>query len=501
MPTARGGLGVAVTSGKIYAMGGQNTNGARNVNEMYDPVTNQWTNKAAMPTARTGFAIATYDGKIYVIGGQVGGSFTGNMEVFDTLANTWETLASMPTPRADLSAHIIDGKIYLIGGKVYTSTDPYYTQTNINQVYDMDSNTWTTNASMPTAVQGYASTVVGSRIYIIGGSKQSIGGIDSSINALQIYDTQTDTWTSGKSLSVTSSYGAAVVTSGVIAPAKIYYVGGYSAGTFSNKTLIYDVSQDSWVDGPNMPTARAYLGLAVVSDVIYAIGGFDGSNWLSSNEEFKPVGYGKISPIITILSPENETYQNVTIDYTINKGVSWAGYSLDGKLNVTISGTPELTGLADGEHSIVIYANDTLGNTGISQTVYFSIDNTAPVITIMSPLSQTYDGADVALTFIVNEQVNEISYSLDGRDAELITGNITLPALPDGTHRVVINATDVLGNTGSSVVVSFTISTFPTFWVATIIASATILLASGYLFIKRIKPNEKVPSVIKSEKE
>ena len=109
----------------------------------------------------------------------------------------------------------------------------------------------------------------------------------------------------------------------------------------------------------------------------------------------------------------------------------------------------------------------------------------------MSPQHQTYDGADVPLTFIINEHIKEISYSLDGRAAELITGNITLPALPDGAHRVEINATDVLGNTGSSVEVSFTISTFPTFWVATIIASATILLASGYLFIKRIKPNEK----------
>lgn len=491
MPTARGGLGVAVTSGKIYAIGGQNANGELNVNEMYDPVTDKWLTKTSMPTARTGFGITTYENKIYVIGGSVGDSFIGNVEVYDTLANSWQTLASMPTPRADLSAHIIDDKIFLIGGKTYSSVSPYYTQTNINQVYDIATNTWSNNASMPTALQGYASTVVGNKIYIIGGSRQSVAGIDSSINSLQIYDTQTDTWTTGKNLNVASSYGAAVATSGNIAPARIYNIGGYSTGAFSGKIQIYDVETNSWTNGPNMPTARAYLGLAVVSDMVYAIGGLDGTNWLSNVEEFKPVGYGKICPQINVISPQNIIYNNITIEYTINKGVSWAGYSLDDNLNVTLTGIPTITGLADGEHHIIIYANDTLGNMGLSQTVYFSIDNTAPVITLISPQAQTYSVADVQLAFIINEQVKEISYSLDGLSNISITGNITLPALPDGNHNVTIYASDELENSGASVEISFTISTFPTFWVATIISSATILLASGYLFLKRIKPSDK----------
>ncbi len=495
MPTARGGLGVAVTSGKIYAIGGQNAIGELSINEVYDPVTDKWTSKTSMPTARTGFAMTTYDNKIYVIGGSVGDSFIGNVEVYDTLANSWQTLASMPTPRADLSAHVINGKIFLIGGKTYSSVSPYYTQTNINQVYDIAANTWSNNASMPTALQGYASTVVGNKIYIIGGSRQSINGIDSSTNALQIYDAQTDTWTTGKTMNAASSYGAAVATSGTIAPAKIYSIGGYSSGAFSGRNHIYDIGQNSWADGPNMPTARAYLGLAVVSDMIYAIGGFDGTNWLSSVEEFRPVGYGKISPQITIVSPESKTYRNITVECTINKGVSWVGYSLDGNPNVTLSGIPEISGLADGDHSIVIYANDTLGNMGVSNTITFTIDNTAPVITLLSPQSQTYSVADVPLTFIINEPVEEISYSLDGQPAISITGNMTLPALPDGNHHIFVNATDTLGNSGSSAEINFTITTFPTFWIATIISSAIILLASGYLFFRRIKPDDKKAKV------
>lgn len=40
MPTARGGLGVAVVNGKIYVIGGLNGNEPVNNNEQYDPVLN-----------------------------------------------------------------------------------------------------------------------------------------------------------------------------------------------------------------------------------------------------------------------------------------------------------------------------------------------------------------------------------------------------------------------------------------------------------------------------
>ncbi len=487
MPTSRGGLGLAVVSGKVYAIGGSSSNGELALNEMYDPATNMWYTKTPMPTARTGFAITTYENKIYVIGGSVGDSFTGNVEVYNPVSNTWQTVASMPTPRADLSANVVNGKIYLIGGKTYSSISPYYNQTNINQVYDIATNTWSTNVSMPTALQGCASIVIDTKIYMIGGTKQSVSGVDSSTNAVQIYDTQTDTWTTGKPLNYPSSYGATVVTSGVMAPTKIYYIGGYSAGTFSDKTQIYDIENNSWSEGPKMSSARAYLGLAIVNDVVYAVGGFDGANWLNSNEEFKPVGYGKIAPTIEIISPENITYKNVKIECKISKAVSWVGYSLDNNLNVTLTGTPEITDIPDGQHVIMVFANDTLGNMGASQPVYFTIDNTAPNITVLMPLEETYSSADVPLTFVLDEPATQLTYSLDGQSSTSITGNITLPALPDGSHSIIVYAVDKLGNSGSSSEVSFVIATFPTFWVATAIASSIIILASGYLFIKRSK--------------
>ena len=81
-------------------------------------------------------------------------------------------------------------------------------------------------------------------------------------------------------------------------------------------------------------------------------------------------------PTISIVSPENKTYtaKDVPLTFTVSKSTPWIGYSLDGQANVTISGNTTLTGLSDGPHSLVVYATDTDGNIGASETIYFSIE-------------------------------------------------------------------------------------------------------------------------------
>ena len=85
-------------------------------------------------------------------------------------------------------------------------------------------------------------------------------------------------------------------------------------------------------------------------------------------------------PTISGLSIENKTYnqQTMPLSFNINENASWAAYNLDNQGNETIQGNTTLTGLSDGSHSIVIYANDTLGNMAKSDTVFFTVN--APTI-------------------------------------------------------------------------------------------------------------------------
>lgn len=83
------------------------------------------------------------------------------------------------------------------------------------------------------------------------------------------------------------------------------------------------------------------------------------------------------SPLtISGLSISNKTYnsQDIPLNFNVDKNTSWAAYNLDNQGNETIQGNMTLTGLSNGSHSIVVYANDTLGNMGKSDTVFFTVN-------------------------------------------------------------------------------------------------------------------------------
>jgi N-acetylneuraminic acid mutarotase len=356
-------LGVAVVNGKIYAIGGNAESGLVGTNEEYDPATDTWTFKTPMPTPRGSFATAVYQNKIYCISGigdideYAGVILSGVNEVYDPVTDTWETKAPMPTPREWVQAKVVNGKMYLIGG-IPNGT--------LNEVYDPATDSWATKAPMPIGAGGYASAVV----------------VDNKIYDLpQIYDSENDTWSVG---TASPSGGAAVVTIGVYALKRIYFVG-------ESETQVYDPENDSWAFGATVPTSRSDFAVAVVNDRLYAIGGitveFAGlsrhvetgemyiTTFYATNEEYTPVGYGTVPPEISVVSPENKNYtsSNVSLAFTLNKPAAWMGYSLDGQENATITGNTTIAGLTNGLHNITVYAKDKFENTGSSETITFTI--------------------------------------------------------------------------------------------------------------------------------
>ena len=285
MLTAKAVIRVAVVDEKIYAIGGSYDSFGV---EEYNPVTNTWTTKTPMSTSRIFFGMAVVENKIYTIGGDSGNWIVGETptninEVYDPLTNTWETKVSMPTKRLGLSASVVDGKIYCIGGR---RGEPTYADVSVTEVYDPSTDTWTTMEPIPTPVSYHASAALDNRIYIIGGA------VGVTLN--QIYDLETDTWSNGASLPIGVDSAAAGATTGVMAPKRIYVIGGKQNLDAVNLNQIYDPETDTWVAGTTMPTARFSLGVAVVNDSLYAIGGREG--WFGSpisaaNEQYIPVGY------------------------------------------------------------------------------------------------------------------------------------------------------------------------------------------------------------------
>lgn len=58
---------------------------------------------------------------------------------------------------------------------------------------------------------------------------------------------------------------------------KLYIVGG-SDGTHSLATTeVFDWDEQTWTPGPVMATPRANVGVAVINNRLYAVGGFSGT--------------------------------------------------------------------------------------------------------------------------------------------------------------------------------------------------------------------------------
>ena len=478
MPTPRSGLGVAVVNGKIYAIGGD---GGSSVTEEYDPITDTWTAKKSMPTGRGRFGVAVYQNKIYIMGGATASGFTAANEVYDPLTDTWEGKTPIPKgSRAELAASVVNGKIYVVGGYFFGA---FLVSSNVLEVYDPETDTWTTKTPMPTAVYSCSSAVVDNKIYVIENSFRSHVG---SLN--QIYDAENDSWSYGRSIPVAVAGATAASTTALFAPKRIYVIGGGVSSNSSNQ--IYTPDNDTWSTGVQLPSARSYLGVAVVSDILYAIGGINSNNEaINVNEQYTPLGYGTVPPFLRVDSPENSAYNvtSIPIVFTATKSIDWSGYSLDSLSNVTVGDATLLTELSDGNHTIIVYANDTLGNMGVSSTVYFSVDTVQPTIMVLSPENKVYDLNEIQLNFTTNEPVSLLNYSLDGENNVTISRNITLAGLTDGTHDLTVYAVDIVGNVGFSEVVSFSVERFPVIMVVALTTATLIVVLTGYLLFKRRK--------------
>lgn len=126
-------------------------------------------------------------------------------------------------------------------------------------------------------------------------------------------------------------------------------------------------------------------GLSGINFVALKMGDFYGDPLTSHGIDFFGIGskvtVGNPPPYIEIISPQNETVyvsEEVNLIFTLTKEVSWIGYSIDGGINRTITGNTTIT-VAEGKHSLIIYANDTTGQMGFSDIIYFAIDKSPPV--------------------------------------------------------------------------------------------------------------------------
>ena len=172
-PSPRSDFGLAVLNGKIYIIGGIDSNSVMlDSVETYDPVTDTWDTTSVHPLnlARAYISCITVDGIIYAIGGWDG---TGQtiVEAYDPVTNEWVLKENLSTGMWYDTGDVPvtkDGKIYSVGG---CNGGPTCTQVNTVNVYNISTGHWSTDEIPPYPYTRSAATTAlfGNVLYAIGG--------------------------------------------------------------------------------------------------------------------------------------------------------------------------------------------------------------------------------------------------------------------------------------------------------------------------------------------
>ena len=273
---------VFVIGGNIQLKRGEFGDISTSTVEMYDPKTDTWEQKSDMPTPRSDVSVSVVDGKIYAIGGskiktiQMPHGFNSEseelatVEMYDPVTDTWTQKADMPTPRKTMTC-VVDRKIYAVGGWLNTNQQP---KLETVVVYDPATDTWTKVQSMNRARCSAAIDVVNGEIYAIGGLgwSQIEGKLDVYLSNVEVFNPKTNQWRERTEMSAPKALHTASVIDG-----KIYVIGGYFTKNEEFKKLstieIYDPATDHWIQKPDMPIGKWGHKTEVIDGQIYIFGG------------------------------------------------------------------------------------------------------------------------------------------------------------------------------------------------------------------------------------
>ncbi len=192
-----------------------------------------------------------------------------------------------------------------------------------------------------------------------------------------------------------------------------------STVTFFDKSI----PDNTWSFLASYTLAKGFAYLSNLSEgrhylTVYGIyehkGSTIGTNWPAVMHDTQTIYFiinNGIPPTIKMLQIQNATYQNsLPLNFSADEPISWMGYSLDEKANVTFTGNTTLNGLAYGSHVLVVYANDTVGNMGTTGTMNFTITKpeTFPTGTLLAVVFAIVTGM-VAAALLLYRRYQQIT--------------------------------------------------------------------------------------------
>ncbi|HSE23218.1 MAG TPA: kelch repeat-containing protein, partial [Pyrinomonadaceae bacterium] len=224
----RGHTATRLADGRVLIAGGENSSGALNETEIYDPASSTFSVSGNMSTARVDHSAALLsDGRVLIAGGRNGAGSTPTTELFDPTTGTFSSGPVMSVARAGHSATFFaDGRLLIVGGDASGSAE----------VFDPSANSFTaldSHLSIPRSMHSTALLNDG-RVVVVGGRDTS----GNDLKSVEIFDTPAASFSTVDD-SLTVARSRAVLR--VLFDGKVQIIGGNNDGSME----IYDPTSES----------------------------------------------------------------------------------------------------------------------------------------------------------------------------------------------------------------------------------------------------------------
>uniref|UniRef100_A0A672TBT2 Kelch-like protein 5 n=1 Tax=Sinocyclocheilus grahami TaxID=75366 RepID=A0A672TBT2_SINGR len=246
-------FGVAVLDNRLYVVGGRDGLKTLNTVECYNPRSKSWSVMPPMSTHRHGLGVAVLEGPMYAVGGHDGWSYLSTVERWDPQARQWSFVASMATPRSTVGVAVLNSKLYAVGGRDGSSC------LKSVECFDPHTNKWSSCAPMSKRRGGVGVATWNGFLYAIGGHDAPASSLASRLSdCVERYDPKTDMWTAVAPMSLSrDAVGVCLLGD------RLYAVGGYDGQVYLNTVEAYDPQTNEWTQVAPLCLGRA--GACVVA--------------------------------------------------------------------------------------------------------------------------------------------------------------------------------------------------------------------------------------------
>jgi N-acetylneuraminic acid mutarotase len=274
-------VGYDTSTGNVYSAGGYNGSGDVADAYVYSGSTQAWSAITPLPQALEAAGGAFLNGKMYVVGGwDTNGDALSTLYAYDPSSQTWNQEANLPQGLSGAAVATLNGQLYVVGGCTTGACSP---TSDAAYRYDPGSNSWTQLASYPTAAAFAGCAGTGGQLVCAGGDDADTG---ATLTSTYIYDPSSNSWSQGASMPY-DDWGMVYGGSG----GQLQIADGVTNDSTeaTNQVIEYDPSSNSWSTLPNANNAEALGG---GSCGMYQIGGGSTPSTPTPNAEVLP-GYNQ----------------------------------------------------------------------------------------------------------------------------------------------------------------------------------------------------------------